>query len=73
MTADDSAAYLRSPRCNAPLPFEPGPACAREPGHPGDHITVSGLFRWSQDVAGVRAGAQDSGPRSPYPANGATS
>lgn len=35
------------PRCDAPLPFEPGPMCAREPGHSGPHVSASGLFRWS--------------------------
>ena len=33
--------------CGASLPFEPGPVCARERGHLGDHVTASGLFRWS--------------------------
>lgn len=35
------------PLCNAELPGEPGPMCARPLGHPGPHVSASGLWRWN--------------------------
>jgi hypothetical protein len=36
-------------RCEAPLPLEPGPMCARPKGHEGPHVSASGLWVWDDE------------------------
>lgn len=45
-TEDPDAWARRFNRCDAPLPSEPGPMCARERGHEGEHRSTSGLWQW---------------------------
>lgn len=46
MTAQQKCCDASLPFEAGPLPFEAGPMCAREPDHPGEHVSASGLWRW---------------------------
>lgn len=46
-------------RCNAPVPFEPGPMCARPEGHEGDHVSASGLWKWPKQQEKDDSSVQD--------------